>query len=177
MLNDMPSVICMRCPLAPQNTSVWQAMHRYMYQKKKSITLLLQMQVSWLSLSAETHQSFKQTLCAIFLVVYSEDHNMLRLQPKLKRHMGMLSLSCDCSLTSGVQANCSAASQRVHPSLCPSPPCATPRACRLRLKPSQQPSWWMSSLPPIWLPSTHCVTNNQKTGQVMSSRCSRLSVA
>ncbi|DBB13372.1 TPA: hypothetical protein ACH3X3_005105 [Trebouxia sp. C0006] len=30
--------------------------------------------------------------------------------------MGMLSLSCDCSLTSGLQANCSAASQGVHPS-------------------------------------------------------------
>ena len=41
---------------------------------------------------------------------------MLRLQPELKRDMGMLSLSCDCSLTSGLQANCSAASQGVHPS-------------------------------------------------------------
>ena len=29
--------------------------------------------------------------CTILFVVYKEDHNMLRLQPKLKRHMGVLS--------------------------------------------------------------------------------------
>ena len=93
-------------------------------KKTISITVLLQTQVSWLYFVCRNPTVF-QTLCAIFLVVYSEDHNMLRLQPKLKRHMGMLSLSCDCSLTSGVQANCSAASQGVHPSAAapaPAPP-------------------------------------------------------
>ena len=30
-------------------------------------------------------------LCAIFFVMYREDENMLRLQPKLKRHIGVLS--------------------------------------------------------------------------------------
>ena len=30
-------------------------------------------------------------LCAIFFVMYREDKNMLRLQPKLKRHIGVLS--------------------------------------------------------------------------------------
>ena len=33
MSNDMPSVICVPCPLAVQDTSVWQAIHRYMCHK------------------------------------------------------------------------------------------------------------------------------------------------
>ena len=48
----MPSVISMPRPQALQDTSVWQAIHQYMYNETVSITVLQQMQVSWLILCA-----------------------------------------------------------------------------------------------------------------------------
>ena len=101
----------------------------------------------------------------------------------LSAHLETLARVPRCySMTCGVHTNCRVASQGVPPVLqfLPQPPCVSlgARACRLRLKLSQQPSsLWTYLMPPMWPPLMHLRTNNHKKGQVMSSRCSTLFVA